>query len=919
MQKKSKTLLPWQFVKATLACLLLTIFLFPSIALADDPATGAIKGNVVDQTGAVIVGAEVQLLDANKTELSRVITDDHGQFLFEALREASYFIHVGKAGFTNAVRAVKLTSNEKLSVKVGLDIESLSEAVTVTPARGESQETFDTPESISIATSDEISKRAFVILPQALKEEPGVHLQQTTTSQGSLFIRGLTGQQVVTLVNGVRFNNATLRPGANQYMAFIDPAFTGRVEVVRGSNSSQYGSDSLGGTVNILTRPVGGLSQTAELNGGFNTTFASADLSVAAAAHLSGGGDKWGFFVTGTGRRTRDLRTGGGIDSHSVVSRLFGLSSKVLGNRLQDTAFSQFGGSGKFVYRATEADTLAVEYLHGAQFGVRRYDQLDGGLGNLLNSFDPQTLDFLTARYDRVGIGPLDTLSATFSFNGQRDDRKSQSINSAQGLRSKITKESNRTNSFGYQAQVTSHIRDRSSLVFGVEFYDEHISSRRDELSFNTTTNDFTSSAAVRARYPNGAGYQTFGVFAQSITILVPEKLTGTFGLRYSRIRYRQSPEGNPLSASGAVTVPSYETTLADVTFNTGLVYTVSTHMNLTANVSRGFRAPNANDFGSVGISGNGFEITPEEGVRLGGLIGRLDPSKAEGSTQTALGPLMPEKSYTYDVGVKFRSSLADATLAVFDSELSDLIERRVVLLPPGATGQLVGEQRIIRQDATGAVYTALASTPVFVRTNATRVRMRGIEASALLKLKRGLTINSNASYVRATNLETKLPPAFENGIPPLNGFLGIKWEPLGKKYWFEAYSNFAAAQRRLSDNDLQQARIGGVRTRAEIISFFNNGAVARGLVSNGILLATGENVTQVWMRVVGPDPAGRTQLFTKNPGYATFNLRGGRRLSENSTVTLILENVLDRNYRSMGSGIDGPGINAVVRYSLQF
>ncbi len=59
--------------------------------------------------------------------------------------------------------------------------------------------------------------------------------------------------------------------------------------------------------------------------------------------------------------------------------------------------------------------------------------------------------------------------------------------------------------------------------------------------------------------------------------------------------------------------------------------------------------------------------------------------------------------------------------------------------------------------------------------------------------------------------------------------------------------------------------------------------------------------------------------LYLKNPGYATLNVRGGFRVGESSSVTVILENIFDRNYRTMGSGIDAPGINAMIRYSHNF
>jgi outer membrane receptor protein involved in Fe transport len=875
--------------------------------------------DVVDQEGAAVGGARVALLDAAHVVLRRAATDEHGRFTFNGVAAASYIVAVNKEGFRETRRVVRLSAGQNLSVKLGLDIGELRESVTVTPARGEAQAIYETPEAVSVTTSEEIARRAHLLLPQSLKESPGVHLQQTTTSQGSLFIRGLTGQQVLNLIEGVRFNNSTFRPGANQYLALIQPSFAERVELVRGPNSAQYGSDSLGGTINVLTPQTGIGASSFELHGKLDTFFASADLSGGAGFQLAGGGTRWGFFLGGSGFRAQDLRTGGGLDSHSVVTRLFGISSKVLGSRLQDTAFTQYGAQAKLVTRPTDSDTFTFEYMRGAQLGVRRYDQLDGGLGNLLNRFDPQTLDFAVARYSRAGLLFLDSLSLAVSYNGQRDDRTSQSINNSTGLRSRITDEFNRTNVFGYQAQATMHSGRRHTISFGGEFYDESIRSERREFRFNNTTRDFTDVAHVRARFPDGARYRTLGLFAQDIVRLIPQRLTGTFGLRYSRFSFRQSAADNPNDTRGQPTVPDFATSFGDVTFNTGLVFSLNEHLNLTANISRGFRAPNVNDFGSIGVSGIGFEITPEEGERLGGRVGRIDLNRPQQGDPQAVRQLRAESLYNYEAGLKLRTTRAEGTLSVFNSELTNFIERRVLLLPQGAVGTTVGGQQVVRQDATGAIFNALSSAPVFVRANAAHIRMSGFEGAALLRLTRSLELNARGFYVRGTETETGAPPALENGIPPLNGFLSLRWQPTGRRFWLEAYSTLAGAQTRLSDNDLQQARIGGIRTRDEITNFFNNGAVARGLVRNGVLLPTGENLSQVLRRVLGTDLSARVPLYLKNPGYATLNVRGGFRLGEHSSVTAILENIFDRNYRTMGSGIDAPGFNAMIRYSHSF
>ncbi len=887
--------------------------------LTADAATCDVTVDVVDVEGAAVAGARVSLLDATNVELRRAATDAQGRLMFSGVSAASYVVAINKEGFRETRHVLRLVAGQNLSVKLGLDVGELRESVTVTPARGEAQEIFETPEAVSVTNSADIARRAHLLLPQALKESAGVHLQQTTTSQGSLFVRGLTGQQILHLIEGVRFNNSTFRPGANQYLALINPSFAERVELVRGPNSSQYGSDSLGGTVNILTRPTGIGADRFRLHGGGETFFASADLSAGAGLHLSGGGERWGFVVGGSGFRAQDLRAGGGVDSHSVVTRLFGLSSKVLGSRLQDTAYTQYGAHAKLVTRPTDSDTFTFEYMRGAQLGARRYDQLDGGLGNLLSRFDPQTLDFAVARYSRVGLPFFDSLSLAVSYNGQRDDRTSQSINNATGLRSRITDEYNRTNVFGYQAQATTHAGSRHSISIGGEFYDEFINSERREFRFNNTTGDFTDVADVRARFPDGARYRTTGLFAQDIVRLVPQRLTGTFSLRYSRFSFRQTSGDNPQDAQNRPTVPDFETAFGDVTFNAGLVLSLNQHLNLTANVSRGFRAPNVNDFGSIGVSGLGFEVTPEEGERLGGRVGGFDASRTANADERPVRQLQAETLYNYELGLKFRARRLSATASVFDSEFMNFIERRVLLLAPGAVGSTVGGQPIVRQDAAGAVYTSLSSAPVFVRANAGRIRMLGAEGSAHFNVTRSLTAGAHAFYVRGTNVETGAPPALENGIPPLTGFASLRWEPTGRRYWVETYTNFAGAQTRLSDNDLQQARIGGVRTREEITGFFNGGAVARGLVRGGVLLQTGETLQQVLRRVLGPDLSARVPLYTKNPGFATFNLRGGLRLGEGSNVTVIVENIFDRNYRTMGSGVDAPGLNAMARFSHRF
>ncbi|MFN2399562.1 MAG: TonB-dependent receptor plug domain-containing protein, partial [Gemmatimonadaceae bacterium] len=108
--------------------------------------------------------------------------------------------------------------------------------------------------SLSSAPSENIASAPSRVLPDVLRDVVGVQVQQTNAGHGTVILRGLTGNQVLILVDGVRLNNATIRDGPNQLLALIDPERIERVEVIRGPGSVLFGSDAMGGVVNVVTR-----------------------------------------------------------------------------------------------------------------------------------------------------------------------------------------------------------------------------------------------------------------------------------------------------------------------------------------------------------------------------------------------------------------------------------------------------------------------------------------------------------------------------------------------------------------------------------------------------------------------------------------------------------------------------------------
>ena len=112
---------------------------------------------------------------------------------------------------------------------------------------------FNTAESISILNSKSLSLNSQRNTPELLNETPGVFIQKTNHGGGSAFLRGLTGNQVLYLMDGIRINNAITRYGPNQYLNTIDRFSIDRMEIVRGSGSVLFGSDAIGGVINMLS------------------------------------------------------------------------------------------------------------------------------------------------------------------------------------------------------------------------------------------------------------------------------------------------------------------------------------------------------------------------------------------------------------------------------------------------------------------------------------------------------------------------------------------------------------------------------------------------------------------------------------------------------------------------------------------
>ncbi|MDX2152518.1 MAG: TonB-dependent receptor [Bryobacteraceae bacterium] len=831
---------------------------------------------VADSSGAP-VDAAVTLSTPSGAVLYRGRTSA-GRLTLPNVPAGSYLLELAAPGL-EPVQTVYRAGD----VSVTLQPATIRTTVNVLAARGFAEEEKETASLVAVRRA--LPPGPAPTIGNALEALPGIMIQQSTYGQVSPFLRGLTGYQVLNLVDGVRFNNSTFRSGPNQYLAFVEPGQARQVEVALGPAGATYGSDAMGGAIQVITPRANFASRGGEL-----TLFgATADRSGGFSARYGIGGENAAWLAGVSGRRHNDLRAGAGLDSRNVFHRLFGLPLEdvrsLLGDTLQDTGFSQYGAHTRLSLRLPRQNNVSLWYQNSNLEGVRGYKDLYGGLGRVQSDFEPQRLHFLYGRWERLALGPLASLSATVSLNSQYDG----SIRRNLRFTDPETDDRVRVNSYGYTVQATTVLPGNQAFVAGAEVYDEHVLARRS-----------IAGREARPLYPNGSRYTTFAGFAQDTVQWQRLRLQG--GLRLTGIRF-ESPN-SPL-------VPTF----GDLTFNASALYQATRHFSLIGIASRGFRAPNLNDIGAIGLNDLGYEIPVAEALGAGVL---LADNAGESALPTGRGiaALGPERLMNYELGVRFEAGRFYARVHGFDAELYDPIVRRTLLFPASAPPtSLAGLPVSVlpptpAQSAAGVVMVATAFDPRGVKAfvNDGQSRYYGLESVWRVRLNTRWSAAGNYSILAGRDLNPNRPI---RRLPPQQGLVALRYTPSGRRPWFEVSGVFSGQQRRLSGGDLDDERIGASRRRRDIADFFN-GSLAAPFLAGGRFSPTGETLLEIQNRVLpGVDDNTRVPLLRGNPGWATLNVTAGYPLGERLSLQFAFTNITDANYRVHGSGADSPGRNA--------
>ncbi len=447
-----------------------------------------------------------------------------------------------------------------------------------------------------------------------LGETGEVFIQKSQLGGGSPVIRGFAANRVLISVDGIRMNNAIFRSGNLQNVISLDPFAINNTEVIFGPGSIIYGSDAIGGVMSFFTlNPEISSTGTPDVKMHAAARYSSADNEMTGHFDINCGLKKWGFVTSITYSGFSDMKMGKyGPDDYlrnRYVVRQDNRDTVVQNAdpELQiPSGYQQLNLMQKISYKTDKGWMLNYDLHYSTTGNYPRYDRMlqirndqlkyaewyYGPQIWMMNHFHASGNKH-TAAYDKIIIHV-----AWQNFKESRHKRK---------LNDDSKNNRNETvNALNLNLDLEKKFNSRNRLVYGTEYIFNLVGSKANDE--NIVTSIKTPAAP---RYPDGSTWNSIALFADFFRKITP-RTSLRAGARFNYIvlnadfdqRFYNFPFSNAHISTGAPTG------------SLGIIHNPDESMQLMANISTGFRAPNIDDAGKVFDSEPGCVVVPNPDLR---------------------------------------------------------------------------------------------------------------------------------------------------------------------------------------------------------------------------------------------------------------------------------------------------------------
>jgi hemoglobin/transferrin/lactoferrin receptor protein len=653
-------------------------------------------------------------------------------------------------------------------------------------------------------------------------------VQKSQQGGGSPVIRGFEASRIVLMVDGIRMNNAIYRAGHLQNVITVDNSILDRIEIIYGPSSTLYGSDALGGVINLYTRdPKLSALKKGAVSGNAIMRYATAIEEAKAHIDLNIGGRQWASFTSVTYGSFGDITQGKqrdnkypGFGSKPFIVRRIGNTDSAFvnpdPNKQSPSGYKQWDVVQKILYQPKANIQHIVNLQFSGSTDIPRYDRLtevSGGSPVFAEwYYGPQIRNLAAYEFN---ASQLNGFFREIKVNANFQDIEESRINRRFRNNNK-SYNWERVNVFGLNLDAKRYA-GKHELHFGAESYTNYV--RSTAVRRNIVTGAVSK---IQTRYSDGPTKMSFNAVYAQHTFKISDQWTLNEGLRLNYVNL------NAVFVDTSILhlpfTSAKQNNLA-VTGNLGLIYAAPSQFKLAFLLSSGFRSPNVDDLTKVFDTRVGAVVIPNADVK-------------------------PE--YTYNAEINFSKQYAKFSYggAVFYT----LFRNALVVDRTTFNGQ----DSIIFQGVKSAVFST---------QNKAKAYLYGFSANAAVTIFDKTTLDGVVTYTYGRyNANTTEVPL--DHVPPMYGRIAVK------------HTN--------------------TKWQAEVYTLFNG-----------------------WKRINDYSPSGEDnqQYATADgmPSWITVNAKAVLQLSKHLQTQLMVENMLDRNYRYFASGISAPGRNFILSLKASF
>ncbi|WP_372236882.1 TonB-dependent hemoglobin/transferrin/lactoferrin family receptor [Sphingopyxis sp. KK2] len=589
--------------------------------------------------------------------------------------------------------------------------------IVVTATRTE-KSVEDVPLTVSLITEEQIANELATDIRDLIRFEPGVSVQRQPARFGaalgatgragndSFNIRGIGSNRVLIQVDGVRvpdgFSFGAQAAGRGDY---VDLGLVKSVEILRGPSSALYGSDGLAGAVSFVTSdPADFLTGGKSVGGLVRGAYSSADDEFSETAIIAGRSGDWSVMAAYTRRDWKELdnkgTVGGTGAARTEPNPQDGKSNAALARIVYDPA-----NGHKLRLTGEYLDTHL--YTNGLTGITTTVDRLEG--------FDSGERKRVSLDWSWEGEGMIDFARVALYWQDGEDNQYTEEDRTPAADRTRLNTFENRVIGAAADARAdfaTGAITHR--LVFGGD-----ISKTRQRGLRDGTIPPAGEVFPTRA-FPS-TDFTRAGLFVGDEIAIADGALTLYPALRFDW--YELSPDNDPL-------LPTFAGAGQDgsrVSPKFGAVWKITDQVRLFANYATGFKAPEP------------------------GQVNQFFENLAFGYTSAPNPDLGPERSESFEGGVRFSSDNVSLDLTAFTSRYKDFISQEVV------SGSFTP-----------------ADPAVYQFVNLDRVRVKGAEARFEGRASSGLYTTLALSYATGDVIEPNGARTPLSTIDPLKLVAGV-------------------------------------------------------------------------------------------------------------------------------------------------